>query len=132
MANSGTHWSDMELNQLKELAGHFPAAHISEQIGRGLHGVLKKIRELGLKSYSSNPHKPRPVASRVPSAVPDWAKTTPSKIVAPLKPTNVRKASVRHISYPPLEWCENCHGVVSSWSDHESQMSHMGCKRPAA
>jgi hypothetical protein len=119
----------MELNQLKELAGHFPAAYISEQIGRGMHGVLKKIRELGLKSYTPNPNKPPPVASRVPSAVPDWAKTTPSKPIAPLKPKNVRKASVSHVSYPPLEWCSQCHSPVSNWSDHSARI---GCTRPAA
>jgi uncharacterized OB-fold protein len=36
---------------------------------------------------------------------------------------------VSHVSYPPLEWCENCHSPVSNWSDHEARL---GCTRPAA
>ena len=123
-------WTDSEVNQLKELAGQFSAVHISAQIGRSTEAVRKKIKKLGLKSFVAMPPKPRPVASRKPSSVPGWARTGESNAVAPMKPTTLRKASVSHVSYPPLEWCGNCHSPVSSWGDHCSRMSHMGCKRP--
>ena len=118
-------WSDFELNQLKELAGHFPASHISSQIGRSTEGVRKMIKKLGLKSFVTTPPKPRPVAARNPSV----RKDTPKPVVAPIKPVTVRKASVSHISYPPLEWCPSCHSPVSNWVDHQNRL---GCKRPAA
>jgi hypothetical protein len=118
----------MEITQLKELAGHFPAAHIGAQIGRGTHGVLKQIKKLGLPSYVNAPPKPRPVASPKPVKAKVEAKRVVRQPVAPLKPTAVRQAQVKHISYPPLEWCPTCHSPVSSWIDHEKRM---GCKRPA-
>lgn len=133
MGNQFSPWSDMELNQLRELAGQFSAVHISAQIGRSVEGVRKQIRKLGLKSFQNTPPKPRPSASREPSTIPEWARTARSSPMAPIKPTVVRKASVKNnISFPPLEYCMNCCSPVSSWSDHESRMSHMGCKRPAA
>lgn len=125
-------WTDMEITQLKELAGQFSASYISSQIGRSTEGVRKQIKKLGLKSFVSAPPKPRPAASRKPSSVPEWARTGEREPVAPTKPTAVRKANVSHVSYPPLEWCDNCHSPVSSWSDHCSRMAHMGCTRPAA
>ena len=130
MGNQFTPWSDFELNQLKDLAGHFPASQISEKIeGRSVEGVRKMIKKLGLKSFVTTPPKPRPVASRKPSV----RKVTPKPVVAPIKPVTVRKASVRNnVSFPPLDYCMNCHSPVSDWQSHESRMSHMGCKRPAA
>ena len=129
MGNQFSPWSDFELNQLKELAGQFSAVHISAQIGRSVEGVRKQIRKLGLKGFQNTPPKPRPIASREPSAVPGWAKTATSTPVAPIKPKTLRKASVSHVSYPPLEWCETCHSPVSNWGDHSARL---GCKRPAA
>jgi len=131
MGNQFSPWSDFELNQLKELAGQFSAVHISAQIGRSVEGVRKQIRKLGLKSFQNAPPKPRPIASREPSAVPGWAKTATSTPVAPIKPVTVRKASVQNnVSYPPLEYCHVHHCLVSNWSDHSSRLG--GCKRPAA
>jgi len=136
MANQYAPWSDMELNQLKELAGQFSAVHISAQIGRSVEGVRKQIRKLGLKGFVSTPPKPRPIASREPSAVPGWAKTATSTPVAPVKPVALRKPLVvresrvsNNVSYPPLEWCPSCHSPVSNWVDHQNRL---GCKRPAA
>ena len=129
MGNQFSPWSDMELNQLKELAGHFSAVHISAQIGRSVEGVRKQIKKLGLKGFVSTPPKPRPIASRKPSTVPGWAKTATSTPVAPIKPTAVRKASVQHVSYPPLEWCGQCHSPVSNRRDHQNRT---GCKMDAA
>lgn len=123
MPISGTPWSDMEINQLKELAGHFPAVHIGAQIGRGTHGVRKMILKLGLKSYVTTPPKPRPAAP--PKAV--RAKVVPKRPVSHLKPTVVREAPIAHVSYPPLEWCPTCHSPVSNWIDHERRTR---CKRP--
>jgi len=119
----------MEINQLKELAGHFSAVHISAQIGRSVEGVRKQIRKLGLKGFVSTPPKPRPVALREPVGG-----MRPHKpVVSPTKPVTLRKASVQNnVSYPPLDYCMNCHSPVSDWQSHESRMSHMGCKRPAA
>jgi hypothetical protein len=129
MGNQFSPWSDFEVNQLKELAGQFSAVYISAQIGRSVEGVRKQIRKLGLKSFQNTPPKPRPSASRKLVERQD----TPKPAVSPIKPTVVRKASVKNnISFPPLEYCMNCCSPVSSWSDHESRMSHMGCKRPAA
>ena len=119
----------MELNQLKEMAGHFPASHIASQIGRGKDGVLKKIRELKLPGYVSLPPKPRPVAQRKPVERKEYPQHVARPVVAPVKPVTLRKANVTHVSYPPLEWCSQCHSPVSSWSDHTSRI---GCKRPAA
>ena len=136
MALQFTPWSDFELNQLKELAGHFPASYISEKIeGRSVEGIRKMIKKQGLNSFVTTPPKPRPVAARKPVGETKELKTVqpkPKTPVAPIKPVTVRKASVSHISYPPLEWCMNCSSPVSNWSDHESRMSHMGCKRPEA
>ena len=129
MGNQFSPWSDFELNQLKELAGQFSAVHISDQIGRSVEGVRKQIKKLGLKSFQNAPPKPRPAASGKPVE----AKDTPKPVVAPMKPTVLRKASVKNnISFPPLDYCMNCHSPVSDWQSHESRMSHMGCKRPAA
>lgn len=115
----------MELNQLKELAGQFSAVHISAQIGRSVEGVRKQIRKLGLKGFVSTPPKPRPVALREPVGG-----MRPHKpVVSPTKPVALRKASVQHISYPPLEYCPTCHSPVSNWGDHRARM---GCTRPAA
>jgi hypothetical protein len=119
----------MELNQLKELAGQFSAVHISAQIGRSVEGVRKQIRKLGLKGFVSTPPKPRPVALRKPVESKEAPQHVERPVVAPVKPVTVRKASISHISYPPLEWCPTCHSPVSSWSDHTSRV---GCKRPAA
>jgi hypothetical protein len=121
-------WTEEELTQLKELAGQFPAPHISAQIGRSAEGVRKQIKKLGLKSFVTTPPKPKPIASRKPSAVPHWARTVEGKPVSPIKPTTVRKASVTNVSYPPLEWCETCHSPVSNWVDHRARM---GCKKTA-
>jgi len=131
MGNQFSPWSDMELNQLKELAGQFSAVHISAQIGRSVEGVRKQIKKLGLKSFVSTPPKPRPVASRTPVGGMKPHKPV-ERPVALRKPLVVREARVKHISYPPLEYCMNCCSPVSSWSDHENRMRHMGCKRPSA
>ena len=135
MGNQFSPWSDMELTQLKELAGQFSAVHISAQIGRSVEGVRKQIRKLGLKGFVSMPPKPRPIASRETSAVPGWSKTATSTPVAPIKPVALRKPLVvresrvsNNVSYPPLEWCETCHSPVSNWADHRARM---GCRRTA-
>ena len=131
MANQYAPWSDMELNQLKEMAGHFPASHIASQIGRGKDGVLKKIRELKLPGYVSLPPKPRPVAQRKPVERKEYPQHVARPVVAPVKPVTVRKASVQNnVSYPPLEYCHVHHCLVSNWSDHSSRLG--GCQRPAA
>ena len=129
MGNQFSPWSDFELNQLKELAGQFSAVHISALIGRSVEGVRKQIRKLGLKSFQNTPPKPRPVAQRKPVERKEYPQHVARPVVAPVKPVTVRKASISHISYPPLEWCPTCHSPVSSWSDHTSRV---GCKRPAA
>ena len=54
MGNQFSPWSDFELNQLKELAGHFSAPYISAQIGRSDDGVRKTIKKLGLKELRYN------------------------------------------------------------------------------
>jgi len=127
MGNQFSPWSDMELNQLKELAGQFSAVYISAQIGRSVEGVRKQIKKLGLKSFVSTPPKPHPAASRTPPE----RKEKPKPVDPYHKPLAVREARVKHISYPPLEYCMNCHSPVSSWQDHESRMGWNGCKRPA-
>jgi len=128
MANQFSPWSDFELNQLKELAGQFSAVYISAQIGRSVEGVRKQIKKLGLKSFVSTPPKPHPAASRTPPE----RREKPKPVDPYHKPLVVREARVKHISYPPLEYCMNCCSPVSSWSDHENRMRHMGCKRPSA
>src|ERR1700679_2385888 len=125
MANQFSPWSETELTQLKEMAGHFSAVHITAQIGRSVEGVRKMTKKLGLPVFVSTPPKPRPAASGTPVE----RKNTPHPVVAPMKPATLRKASVQHISYPPLEWCPTCHSPVSNWIDHSSRV---GCKRPAA
>jgi hypothetical protein len=124
MGNQFSPWSDMELTQLKELAGQFSAVHISAQIGRSTEGVRKMTKKLGLKSFVSTPPKPRPAARRTPVERQD----TPKPVLSPIKPTVLRKANVTHVSYPPLEWCETCHAPVSNWADHRARM---GCRRTA-
>ena len=129
MGNQFSPWSDFELNQLKELAGQFSAVHISALIGRSVEGVREQIRKLGLKSFVTTPPKPRPAARGTPVERQD----TPKSVLSPIKPVTVRKASVKNsVSFPPLDYCMNCHSPVSDWQSHESRMSHMGCKRPAA
>ena len=125
MALTFNPWSDMEITQLRELAGHFSAPYISAQIGRSVEGVRKQIRKLGLKSFVSTPPKPRPAHPHRPVE----RKDTPKRVLSPLKPVVLRKASVQHISYPPLEYCPTCHSPVSNWGDHRARM---GCTRPAA
>jgi len=120
----------MELNQLKELAGQFSAVHISAQIGRSVEGVRKQIKELRLKSFVSTPPKPRPVASRTPVGGMKPHKPV-ERPVALRKPLVVREARVKHISYPPLEWCPVHHCMVSNWQDHISRLGKT-CQRPAA
>lgn len=129
MALTFNPWSDMEITQLRELAGHFSAPYISAQIGRSVEGVRKQIRKLGLKSFQNAPPKPRPRAAGKPVERQD----TPKPVLSPIKPVTLRKASVKNnVSFPPLDYCMNCHSPVSDWQSHESRMSHMGCKRPAA
>ena len=129
MGNQFSPWSDFVLNQLKELAGQFSASHISAQIGRSTEGVRKMTKKLGLKSFVSTPPKPRPAARRTPVERQD----TPKPFLSPTKPVTLRKASVKNnVSFPPLDYCMNCHSPVSDWHGHEARMSHMGCKRPAA
>ena len=136
MGNQFSPWSDFELNQLKELAGQFSAVHISAQIGRSVEGVRKQIKKLRLKSFVSTPPKPHPVRPHKPVTEPKEVKAVqpkPIRPVAPVKPKFVRESTVKNnSSFPPLEWCTNCHAPVSSWSDHENRMKHIGCKRPAA
>ena len=128
MGNQFSPWSDMELTQLKELAGQFSAAHISAQIGRSTEGVRKMTKKLGLKSFVSTPPKPRPAARRTPVERQD----TPKPFLSPTKPVTVRKASVQNnVSYPPLEYCHVHHVLVSNWSDHISRQGGT-CERPAA
>ena len=116
----------MEINQLKELVGQFSAAHISAQIGRSTEGVRKMTKKLGLKSFVSTPPKPRPAARRTPVERQD----TPKPFLSPTKPVTVRKASVQNnVSYPPLEWCSQCHSPVSNRRDHQNRT---GCKMDAA
>lgn len=129
-------WSDFELNQLKELAGHFPAPYISSQIGRSTEGVRKMIKKQGLKAYQNTPPKPRPVAARKPVGETKELKTVqpkPKTPVAPIKPKTLRESTVKNsVSFPPLDYCMNCHSPVSDWHGHEARMQHMGCKRPEA
>lgn len=125
MGNQFSPWSDFELNQLKELAGQFSAVHISALIGRSVEGVRKQIRKLGLKSFQNTPPKPRPRAAGKPVE----RKDTPKPVLSPIKPTVLRKANVTHVSYPPLEWCSQCHSPVSNRIDHQNRM---GCKMDAA
>ena len=136
MGNQFSPWSDFELNQLKELAGQFSAVHISAQIGRSVEGVRKQIRKLGLKSFVSTPPKPHPAPVHRPVVEPKETKAIqpkPKPPVAPIKPKMLRESTVKNsVSFPPLDYCMNCHSPVSDWQSHESRMSHMGCKRPAA
>ena len=130
MENQFSPWSDMEITQLKELAGQFSAVHISVQIGRSTEGVRKMIKKLGLPSFP-NPadRKASPKPQKAPERK-DVEKVTQEPV---RRPVALRKARVgNHVSYSPLEWCETCHAPVSSWVDHENRMRHMGCKRPAA
>jgi hypothetical protein len=133
MPNQYQKWSDREISQLRELAGTIPASEISLKIGRGYDAVSKMIRKLGLPSFAHVFPPPRPAASPKPVG----ASKKPKNHVSPQwrgnflpkKDVVVRKASVNHISYPPLEWCPTCHSPVSNWVDHERRL---GCKRPAA
>ena len=133
MANQFVPWSDAELTQLKELAGHFSSVHISTKIGRSIDGVRKQIKKLGLPNFVSTPPKPKPRPFAYGKAVEAPVKiktyTEPREgLRKPLEAKSRRKPS----SYAELEWCPNCHSAVSNWGDHCSRMAHMGCKRPAA
>jgi hypothetical protein len=136
MANQYQKWSDDEINLLRELAGKHPATEISLKIGRGYDACSKMIRKLGLPSYVPAFPPARPAATQ--KAVGRTKKTKEPVSpqwrgnFLPKKDVVVRKAPVQHISFPPLEYCMNCHSPVSSWTDHENRMRHMGCKRPAA
>jgi len=129
-------WTEEELTKLKELAGQFPAPHISAQIGRSAEGVRKQIKKLGLKSFVNTPPKPRPVRPHKTVGETKGVKAVqpkPKTPVAPIKPKMLRESTVKNsVSFPPLDYCMNCHSPVSDWHGHEARMSHMGCKRPAA
>lgn len=142
-------WPEHELAQLRELAGKYPSTELSKMIvGRSAMGIQKMIRKQGLPRFVQYPpdrpraerkkrvRKPRPVKVAVerpkhvekPVAAPVRVKT----YVEPRAGLRQAAKKVSSVSYPPLEYCMNCHSPVSSWVDHESRMSHMGCKRPAA
>ena len=133
MGNQFSPWSDFELNQLKELAGQFSAVHISAQIGRSVEGVRKQIKKLRLKSFVSTPPKPHPVRPHKPVTEPKEVKAVQPKPIHPValrKPLVVRESRVsNNVSYPPLEWCSQCHAPVSNRRDHQNRM---GCKMDAA
>jgi hypothetical protein len=133
MANQFTPWSDAEIFQLRELAGHFSSTHISTQIGRSVDGVRKQIKKLGLPNFVSTPPKPKPRPFAYGKAVETSVKVKtyvePRKVLRqPLEAKNRRQPA----SYPELEWCQKCHAPVSNWSEHEARLGWFGCKRPAA
>lgn len=53
-------WTDEELTELKELAGHMPISQISNRLGRPYAGVAKKISQLGIGSGSGSFQKKKP------------------------------------------------------------------------
>lgn len=57
-------WSDMEIAQLKELAGTMSCPNIAAQIGRSADAVKNKINRLGLPKFEPAIH-PVPTAKPV-------------------------------------------------------------------
>lgn len=133
MANQYPPWSEAELNRIRELSGNFSSVYIGEQIGRSADSIRNKIKKLGLPSFISAPPKPkmRPLVYGKPKDESVKVKTYVEPREGLRQPLEA-KSRRQPVSYAPLEWCQNCHAPVSSWSEHVSRMSHMGCQRPAA
>ena len=126
-------WTEEEITRLRDLAGKHSAREISTILGRGYHGISKKIRQLSLPRWVK-PVKERPVRVRKPVK----AKVEPKPVQA--RPTPVPKpVAVPVVLYKPekkrpavhgqLEWCSQCFAPVSNWQEHFQRLGH---RRPAA
>jgi len=105
-------WTKEETDQVIALLakGLGPTA-ISKELGRTKDSVRHRMRFIKAKSI------PVPVA---PQEIKKEAKRQEPK---PLR----KKEQTGYVTYPPLEWCGECHAPVSNWVDHGNRM---GCKRP--
>ena len=112
-------WTEEETKQVvASLAKGLSPTAIGREINRSRDSVRHRIK--WIKSHES----------LVPTAIGEVKKEEERQVKEP-KPLR-KKEKTGFVTYPPLEWCPNCHSAVSNWSDHVSRMAHMGCKRPAA
>lgn len=117
--NIGAPWTEQEIEILRQMAGKFKSSIIAEKIGRGPDGVLKKIKQLGLPSFSG-----------IPTKKPQFP---PARQESKNDPNPLRKQEPpRYIIKGKVEYCMNCGSPVSSWDLHLERMGRFGCKRPAA
>ncbi len=117
-------WNHKDTEQLKLLEGTMTLNQIAEQLGRTKDSIRHKIKWLkgqrpGPEPIKVEQAKPKPIQRFIP----------PKEISA--EPIKRESRAKGNISYPALEWCENCNSPVSNWSDHIARMRHMGCKRPS-
>jgi|ERR1700677_1875258 len=127
MTQSGTKWSDMEIQQLRELAGKHSATYIATQIGRSPDGVSKQIKNLGLPGYVQYPKKePIPDAQRR-SKAPVGGRAYVEPPAGLRQPAKAKAA----VSYPAAELCPVHHCLVSDWSGHVMRLGNT-CSRPTA
>jgi hypothetical protein len=109
-------WSESEIERLLELHkdGLGPTA-AAKELGRTKDSVHHKLKWLKRQGMVEGIAK-----------VPKTIKAVKQEEEREIKP--LRKKESRYVSYPPLEWCGECHSPVSSWADHSRRI---GCKRPA-
>jgi hypothetical protein len=108
-------WTEEELEELKELAGHFTIAQIASKLGRPYNGVAIKISRLGLSNRYGNSQR------RKPPKVTKWSKASVAKYVEDIDQQQIKitryatqnnlpiELLVRAIqNHQPLWWLAYC------------------------
>lgn len=129
MGKTYSHWTERELEVLRDMAGKFNATVIGERVGRGSDGVRKMIGKLGLQSYVNPATTERlaapPKPAKAPVAIRAYVEEPSVALRKPLEAKSRKQPS----SYPPMEICPIHKCWVSNWAEHAARL---GCTKPAA
>ena len=112
------HWEDNEIKQMVELEKTMTHAQVAKEMGRTKDSVRHKLKWLKEQGIA--------VPTTIKAVKKEEVRQAKEK-VKEAKPLR-KKEQTGYVSYPPLEWCGECHAPVSNWRDHAFRM---GCKKPA-